>query len=455
MKFLKSKRSPALKSKIIESSHENNARKNGRTRYLKNNAGVVDLSSVDEWVQSNNSGLQDCKKYQKTSQVSLKTQLHATEGSSDLSSVTKERKIDSIPQDNATTLMTDENSDPESQNMPELLLGRQNPDSPYFTRKHVRVSRDSIEAIPGLLASLQSSASANHDSQLLEMPDLDPQAFELLQIWRHTGNVPIRIHSDYAALSSPEYTWQMCWPLMNAHILGSMLSVVEFADRIMDILREKLGGSRPDLDTISHLFTSTLEGIPDVLRWFVVDQYIAATVQDEKESNGQHGVQELDVATLPPKFAGMLLNALLRQVSLTSSPPNNQQCKYHTHGVSEDCYRKKNHEDFKRKLKCDLARQRSQQDSERVKKNVQANGVAAIDWADHEVTTHCFSGEQMNHARRVDNCIPTTGPEAKEGSNDPPVQNVVESVHDHITVGRLLCPGAFPISRNGSVRSIT
>jgi hypothetical protein len=57
-------------------------------------------------------------------------------------------------------------------------------------------------------------------------------------------------------MSVRKYLRQSCWPLMNAHILGRNIKSINFADKVMDVLREHLSHeSCADGDTINHIFS--------------------------------------------------------------------------------------------------------------------------------------------------------------------------------------------------------
>jgi hypothetical protein len=147
--------------------------------------------------------------------------------------------------------------------MVDLLLGHQDPTSQYFTCKYFSVPARTLPFV-----------QSKENSSLL-VADLDPHAFELYQIWLHTGVIPAqyRVTCFNPPTSDVKMTWQSCWPLINAHILGVTLNAPNFTDCVMDMLQAKLNsGIFPDTDTLEHVFSSSGNGISEALRRFVVDR---------------------------------------------------------------------------------------------------------------------------------------------------------------------------------------
>jgi hypothetical protein len=305
------------------------------------------------------------------------------------------------------TTSSDEEAEPARRPKADLVVGKQDPRSQYFTRRYLRISASSAPHI--------SQPSSSTDDSLVAHPDLDPQAFELFQIWLHTGEIPLRCLA--ACCSSPatdeKYVWQRCWPLINAHILGCTLDEPDFADQVMDLLGEKIApGVCADNDTIKHLFSRPGEGIPRRLKVFVVHRCIEAGIAG--------GFNDLDLAQLPPSFVYYALQTAV--VRLSQEASDQSGCDYHTHETRESCYKMHiNPSALRKKRRMEFDREMTSRDSEEVVMNAKRNGVIIVDWEQRKVDANRTMRQQTGRAsvgfRRMDELppLPKDTPGASEG----------------------------------------
>lgn len=121
-----------------------------------------------------------------------------------------------------------------------------------------------------------------------------------------------------------KYVWQYYWPLLNAHILGCTIGEPEFADLVMDCLRQFVT-TCPDLDTINHIFSAGGESISDEMRQLVVDEWLHA-------GNKRRDVN-LDTSKFPQTFVGLALRTALE---LPGAGRHDRM-----HEMLEACYRLK------------------------------------------------------------------------------------------------------------------
>jgi hypothetical protein len=258
--------------------------------------------------------------------------------------------------------------------MLDLLLGSQDPSSRYFTKKYFHAHASAMSITNEFPTQSPSTSVPITDNGLMSVPDLDPYAFELLQIWIHTGIVPSRFHQTCRS-SQPtngKYIWQACWPLMNAHMLGCVLKIPPFSDCVIDILQEYIGKTVcPDVDTINHIFSAD-QSRPAVLKRFVVDRWIEAAAHDVRE--------DFNVEDWPSSFVQLLLHTALRR--LCSFQPSSQVsgCDYHTHQDTETCYRNRTHPaEVSKQQRLEFARDMSRKDSEQLVTNAASNSVKIVD----------------------------------------------------------------------------
>lgn len=329
----------------------------------------------------------------------------------------------------------------------DLLLGQQDPDSPYLTRRYF---------------SETFIADADHayeppDDILHLIPELDPQAFDLFEIYTHTGRLSIRCPSA----SKADHIWITCWPLINAHILGCIIDEPAFADRVIDTLVEKITpGIAPDLETIQHLFDSDRKNIPKTLRTFVVDRFIVAQ---------QWSVTLLDTSRYPVLFTDLVLQSTLRRLSRHESTAVFQGCRYHIHGDGEVCYKKKLTLNILKEQRLAAARETSARDLAFATANALQNGVKSIDWeqckldsshilrANHESTwpgfQHPENGKPGIESNR-DNAPPGDVNSVQFTDRASDGNNVIESTNrTSPTYDRLKTSGSSQVSQSRSSES--
>jgi len=256
------------------------------------------------------------------------------------------------------------------QSMISVLFGRQNPDSWYLTRRLARLSAVNIDTEFG-------------STTLLRRRNIDPDAAELHQIWRRTGVIPTRyrdVNFDPEGID-PQHTWIACWPLINAAIHGYVIDDVEFVDRVMDILEDKVAsGVRPDIDTISHIFGEKRHNMPKALGRFLVDRWLDSAAQ---------GFGDIDPSDLPQPFVCSALETAMQRLSSDKRSSPLLNCQYHTHAKSEECYKQKiAPEEAKRQQRYKYRREKASREAEQVAADSIECGIVVVDWEGRRVEEH-------------------------------------------------------------------
>jgi hypothetical protein len=367
--LFRSKKSLTWKGKTIKKPEPVDGRRSRRA--LQNecdtrDSEIVDISTVSDWVKE--SAIEKADDAGRRARAVLK----------DSKRPCRATLVNGIGarSDVATEDTVSEGSELPRRQMVDLLVGHQHKSSPYFTQKYFCVPEFTVP-------NSSTRVSANSSSSLELLPELDPHAVELYQIWLHTGAVPFRCQG--ACCSSPTsdsgYIWQACWPLINTHILGCAIDASEFSDQVMNLLQEKTRNApQVDTNTINHVFSENESkiGIPDVLRRFTVDRYIDAGIES--------GFDDLDIPGLPPKFVHTMLDAVLRRLSPADPAGLPSSCEYHIHEVSRTCYKLSVQPTImRREQKLEPARENSRKDSEEVLKNADTNGFQTVDWEQRRV----------------------------------------------------------------------
>ncbi|KAI4607097.1 hypothetical protein J4E80_009828 [Alternaria sp. BMP 0032] len=251
-----------------------------------------------------------------------------------------------------------------------VLYGRQNPDSWYLTRRLARLPAVNVPD--------------NIDSPtLLRRRNIDADAAELHQIWRRTGVIPTRyrdVNLDPDGVD-PQHTWMACWPLINAAIHGYVIDDVEFVDRVMDLLEEKIvKGVRPDIDTISHIFGVKRHNMPKALGRFLVDRWLDSAAQ---------GFDNVDPSDLPQPFVCSALEIAMRRLSSDKRSPPLLNCQYHTHATPEQCYKQRiAPEEAKRQQRYKYRREKASREAEQVAADSIECGVVVVDWEGRRLEQH-------------------------------------------------------------------
>ncbi|KAF9701134.1 hypothetical protein EKO04_000118 [Ascochyta lentis] len=326
-----------------------------------------------------------------------------------------------------------------------LLLGRQDPASPYFTRRYFHFSD---------LAAPHSPLDASNDT-LHHISEFDPQAFEMYKIYLHTGRIP-HAHTNNV---DKFHLWMAYWPLMNAHSLGYIVEEPGFADRVMDVLAERLRpGTCPDVETIIHLFGENREGVSDALRQFIVDRFIDALETDR---------QFLNKFNMPASFSQTALRTTLQRLD-GKLPVVQSGCEYHTHGTEEACYKTKiTPAEALKEKKLAEARELSAKDAESAVANIIQNGVKSIDWERHRADANRKMREKTGRTwvgfKRLEDAPSVEGADTVEqdlerlkgGTSSNHTSNQAKECHERVasingtknTFGLTRKPNDLPVSR--------
>ncbi|KAF2006250.1 hypothetical protein P154DRAFT_570315 [Amniculicola lignicola CBS 123094] len=261
---------------------------------------------------------------------------------------------------------------PDGQRIP-LLLGRQDPSSRFITPRLFCLHPSLLKHSPVLSKYERHSLTSEDASKIpaIQLPDLDPRAFNMYVKWLNTKRAP---HNIVMQKSSPKcdnrkLSWREAWPLVNAHILATTIEDPDFADYAADALVATIEGKWPDKRTIQHVFNT-----PDMsrrLKQLIIDRAIAAGFGEFKRD---------EATNWPAEFTAMALEATLRQLGRGTTHWGS--CAYHTHSVNEECYRVKwDKSDAAKKWKEESKRKRVTQGSEEAAYISRQNGVKTFDWA--------------------------------------------------------------------------
>lgn len=277
----------------------------------------------------------------------------------------------------ASAIINGASTEPHPRAAYKLILGRQDPTSSYFTRRYFRLND---------LAASQKVLNASNDT-LHHVPELDPQAFDMFKIWLHTR----KITPWYLDNVEKEHKWMASWPLMNAHILGCIIEEPDFADRVMDVLAERLAPlTCPDADTIAHIFALDREGVSKALKRLVIDRFI---------DSPEVGRNCLNIASMPKTFCQGALQTILQRFDRDFNPEAHSCCRYHIHGPNEACYKTRmTPVDVMKEQKLAEARALSTKDAEVVVANMIKNGIKSIDWEQRKANANRALQEEMRRS---------------------------------------------------------
>lgn len=409
LKPFKSKKPSVAKGKTIKKAEPTNGGqtiKDERSEHSARVKSAVDLNSISEWLEENAiKGPQPAAKKEEAGLWELKGPRPATLVPGRATQITAVSEAGCKEEGDSKETKTKpavESNNAEEPERPllDLLVGQQDPSSQYFTRKYFRVPSSSVPDI----------VPASDGSELLyELPELNPNAFRLYQIWLHTGAILPGYHGAYNPLhtSTSKYKWQLFWPLINAHILGCAIRAVDFADSVIDFLQEKLETTRADDDTIKHLFSADNKGVSNSLKSFVVDQCINTNVQ---------GSARLDLSGLPATFAHLMAERALLCLSHQTSKAAKAGCEYHTHATPDACYKKKVlPKDTRKKQWLEAQREKSRKDNEEITKNSKANGIRTVDWESQRAAKSRTSTMQAGESG-----VPSNTPTQAKRFSHPP-----------------------------------
>lgn len=397
--LFKSKKSSLLKRNTIKKAEPVDGRQGRRDFHAENSArleSTVDLLTVSDWLKesvvqgpenagsSSRAGLWDLKGPRRPTFID--------ENATQIKAASKEEtgQTDSVSEAMVVPTTEHKESEPSEPPMLNLLCGQQNTSSRYFTKTCFRVPAFAVPDTP--------SSSEEEVNSLLQLPELDPNAFRLYLIWLQTGKVLSGYHGaiESSLANLRQYSWQVCWPLMNAHILGYNIKAVDFADQVMDFLRERLSNKTfADVETIKHIFSKDDKDMSNLLKHFVVDQCIDA---------GAEGLTSLELSSLPLAFAHLMVERSLRRLSIATSASKEAMtdngCEYHLHDTPDACYKKNIRPSEARKKRwLELGRETARKEAEEVVTNAILNGVKTVDWEKQNVGGNRASIQQFEQTK--------------------------------------------------------
>lgn len=255
------------------------------------------------------------------------------------------------------------------QSMVSVLYGRQDTDAWYLTRRLARLPASNVAASLDL-------------STLLRRRNIDANVAELYQLWRRTGIIPTRyrdVNFNPEGID-PQYTWIACWPLINAAIHGYVVEDIEFVDRLMDLLEEKVvKGIRPDSDTISHIFGENRHHMPTALGRFLVDRWVDCAAE---------GFSDVNLFDLPQHFVYVALESVMKRLSCDERPSSLSDCQYHTHAKPEDCYKRRMVPKAKRQERYRHCREKASREAQQAAADSIECGITTVDCEGRRVEEH-------------------------------------------------------------------
>jgi hypothetical protein len=160
---------------------------------------------------------------------------------------------------------------------------------------------------------------------------------------------------------------------MNAAIMGYSMKEIDFTDRVMDALNEKVPRYVwPDIYTLRHLFGEQTTNIPKVLKNFIMDRCVEC---------GAGALENLCMESQPGNFS-LHLNDAIQHLEHRSLDP---VCEYHTHATPESCYKRRmSRKSGRKNNRYKLRREFSRVDAMKVATDSQSNDIRTVDWAERE-----------------------------------------------------------------------
>ncbi|KAF2179079.1 hypothetical protein K469DRAFT_322002 [Zopfia rhizophila CBS 207.26] len=158
----------------------------------------------------------------------------------------------------------------------QLIVGRKVEGSRYITQRVFQIPSQLLTRSPVLTKYKRWALPLRENARLpvVELPELDPSAFKAYLEWICTGkiNLPHNVYErrgDGSERGTKE--WNMCWGLINAHILATTIQDSRFAEYMLRLLRGVLDEMEgPDEATIRHVFE--MEDVGEGLKNLVVER---------------------------------------------------------------------------------------------------------------------------------------------------------------------------------------
>ncbi|KAF2731416.1 hypothetical protein EJ04DRAFT_583613 [Polyplosphaeria fusca] len=253
-----------------------------------------------------------------------------------------------------------------------LLIGHQDPNSAYLIPREFHLPSTLLKKCG---SSLLRNEPYEPHGPAHHLPHLDPTAFATYIDYLCTAHIaPPNVSDDTEAPrhwtpnAGTKLGYRACWPLINAHILGTQIRDPEFADYAMDILEDKVDATCAlDLVTARHVFGAQA-GAP-ALKKLLLDRFVVHQIR----------TIELDqLVQFPGELLGMLVLRLRAERGVGEVVKSG--CAYHVHGSERACYMAQRQKVLAKREGEDLQRRALTEESRREREVAASHGVLAMDW---------------------------------------------------------------------------
>jgi hypothetical protein len=180
--------------------------------------------------------------------------------------------------------------------------------------------------------SQKSSASDPSDALKLELPEEDPQGFELLVKWLYQGKL-----EDVSDISDPHDKYTFAVACHRLHSLCNLFGLTKLKNMAIDQYRKGLDQAQlvPDGEELSEIYQQSPVGSPFRM---LMTKIAARQLMDP------NGDKDADLYRMcfaeSPDFAIDLVNAIKGSTGgvLLSDPTEGESCEYHDHAGGSGCY---------------------------------------------------------------------------------------------------------------------
>ncbi|RLM01671.1 hypothetical protein CFD26_108684 [Aspergillus turcosus] len=166
---------------------------------------------------------------------------------------------------------------------------------------------------------------------VVNLPNYEPNTFELYLQWRYTNTLPVSEESE----DKPEYCDLLL--LAKAYALGAYLADTFFQDAVADALMHRLYAKRETWgrckgcrwEFVAYLYDKTVSSSP-------IRHLLVAMLARDYE----RWLAEVGAAGLPKEFLSDMLNYV---AGVTAHRPMQEywgKCTFHLHEAEQECYRR-------------------------------------------------------------------------------------------------------------------
>ena len=275
-----------------------------------------------------------------------------------------------------------------------LLLGYHTPYCRYLLPRAFSIPVKLLRRSRTLCEYADKALEGNLDLDLVRLPDIDPETFEMWYEYVMWHRITLPRCKGLAGFSDKGWTWQACWPLINAYIMSTIIEDDVFGQYVWRLLKTNHErGQILDVETVRHIFLSSSEPIEELVDLIINDAIDSGSISFENHLT----------VRLPTSFIELTLDRVEDRIKWVAERAEraykleDKVAKEHgeSHLASDEAIVRKMNSLYK--VRYLLKGVKGSRETEYIREGLAEDGIEATDWTE---SRHAIAEVKMRKARR-------------------------------------------------------